>query len=101
MDLNSMDISELKKLKKDVDKAVASYEDRRLQDARQAIEAQAKEMGYSLGELLGGAKKIKPISAPKYRHPENPDLTWTGKGRRPKWIIEAQDRGDDIETMAI
>jgi DNA-binding protein H-NS len=101
MDLNSMDINELKTLKRDVDKAVASYEDRRLQEARHAIEAQAREMGYSLSELLGGAKKIKSISAPKYRHPENPDLTWTGKGRRPKWIIEAQNRGVDIATMEI
>lgn len=101
MDLNTMEIGELKRLKKDVDKAVASYEDRRLIEARQAIEARAKEMGFSLNELVGGTKKIKAINPPKYQHPENSDLTWTGKGRRPKWIIEAQDNGIEIETMAI
>lgn len=101
MDLNTMDITELKQLKKDVDKAVASYEDRRLQEARQAIEAQAKEMGFSLSELLGGKTKVKTTNPPKYRNPEDPDQTWTGKGRRPNWIIEAQERGIDIETMAI
>ena len=104
MDLNTMDIAELKKLKKDVDKAITSYEDRRLQEARRQIEAQAKELGFSLNELVGvkGAKgKAKPSGAPKYRNPENAKQTWTGKGRRPNWIIKAQEQGVDIETMAI
>ncbi|MSP96846.1 MAG: H-NS histone family protein [Betaproteobacteria bacterium] len=25
---------------------------------------------------------------PKYRHPEQKDLTWAGRGRKPKWVEE-------------
>lgn len=37
----------------------------------------------------------------KYRHPENPQLTWSGRGRRPAWIrdaIEAGRRMTDFEV---
>ena len=30
----------------------------------------------------------KPV-APKYRNPDNPEQTWTGRGRQPTWVKEA------------
>ena len=101
MNLNDMPLAELKKLRKDVEKAITSFEERRISEAREQLEAQAKEMGFTLNELIGKGKKPKAISVPKYRHPENPEMTWTGRGRRPQWIVEALERGEDIETFAI
>ena len=101
MNLNDMPLAELKKLRKDVEKAITSFEERRVSEAREQLEAQAKEMGFKLSELVGKAKKTKAVSVPKYRHPENPEMTWTGRGRRPQWIVEAIERGEDIETFAI
>lgn len=31
-------------------------------------------------------RRYIPFAATKYRHPENPDLCWTGRGRKPKWV---------------
>lgn len=100
MQLENMSLEELKKLKKDVDKAIETYEARQLAEARAKLEAQAKELGYSIEEILGASKAKNTKRLPKYRHPENPTLTWTGMGRKPNWFIEALDAGlskDDLK----
>jgi DNA-binding protein H-NS len=32
-------------------------------------------------------------AAPKYRNPADPEQTWTGRGRLPKWAAELQKNG--------
>lgn len=101
MHLETMSIDELKTLQQDVEKAIATFETRRLQDARAKLEATAQEMGFKLSELVELPKKGKTINPPKYRHRENPDMTWTGRGRRPGWIVEALERGERLEDYEI
>lgn len=68
---------------KDLAKAISTYEDRHKAEARAKLEAVAKEVGYSFAELVGTAMKTTRAPAPaKYRHPENPALTWSGRGRK-------------------
>jgi DNA-binding protein H-NS len=51
---------------------------------------------------MGGDAKPKSAPAPvKYRHPETPALTWSGRGRKPQWFVEALDAGKAAEDMAI
>ncbi|WP_373418502.1 H-NS family nucleoid-associated regulatory protein [Roseinatronobacter sp. S2] len=66
------------------------------------MEAFARELGYSQAELMGGDAKPKraPI-APKYRHLENPALTWSGCGRKPQWFVEALEAGKTAEDLTI
>ncbi|MEE4211361.1 MAG: H-NS histone family protein, partial [Parvularcula sp.] len=88
IDLSAMSLDELKALHKDVEKAITTFEERKRLEALAAVEAKAKEMGFNLGELTGGKSKGKAgatVSAPKYVHPENPSVTWTGRGRQPGW----------------
>jgi len=40
----------------------------------------AREAGYSVSELFGG--KVKTGKAIAYRHPKNPSLTWSCRGRK-------------------
>jgi DNA-binding protein H-NS len=103
MDLNNLSLSELKKLHSDVTKAIDGYEDRKKKEARAELEAKAKEMGFSLAELLGDVPKEKKRGtvAAKYSHPENSGLTWTGRGRQPKWVVEALASGRTLSDLAI
>ncbi len=48
-----MSLKELRQLQKDLAKAISTYEDRHKAEARAKLEAIAKEMGYSLAELIG------------------------------------------------
>ena len=102
INLNDMSPDELKKLRKDVDKAIENYDVRRKQDARAAAEAKAREMGFSLSELVdGSSKKGRTPNPAKYRHPENPSLTWSGRGRQPDWIKEALENGRSKDEFLI
>ena len=104
IDLSKLDLDELKSLRKELDKTIENYETRRRQDALAAAEASAREMGYSLSELMDGQaskKGKKQVNPPKYRHPENPDLTWSGRGRQPAWIKDGLEQGKTLEEFAI
>lgn len=103
MDLKNLSLSELKKLHSDVTKAIAGYEDRKKKEARAELEAKAKELGFSLAELLRAAPNERKRSAiaAKYAHPENSTLTWTGRGRNPKWVTEALAAGKTLSDLAI
>jgi DNA-binding protein H-NS len=34
-----------------------------------------------------------------YRHPENPGVTWSGRGRKPPWVKEAIAKGREAEII--
>jgi DNA-binding protein H-NS len=47
----------------------------------------------------GKDRKARASGDIVYRDPNGNQ--WTGRGRRPKWIVEAQERGEDIEQFRI
>ena len=101
-DLEALSLSELKKMQKDVAKAISTYQDRQKAQARAKVEAFVGDIGYSLAELVGTETKTARAPVPaKYRHPENPALTWSGRGRKPQWLAEALSAGKTAEDMAI
>lgn len=101
-DLEALSLSELKTMHKDIAEAITTCEDRQKAEARAKVEAFARELGYSLAELVGSDAKPKRVPvAPKYRHPENPALTWSGWGRKPQWFMDALEAGKTTEDMAI
>ena len=94
IDLESYSLKELKKIRGDVEKAISSFEQRKLAEARSELSAKASEFCYSLDDLLGAVATRKRTPAkPKYRHPAEPELTWTGRGRSPLWMVELENNG--------
>ena len=98
--LETMSRDELLKLKKEVQKALDTFQERRKQDALAEMQEVARRHGLDLNEIVGGKKKSQ-IAAPKYRHPENPSLTWAGKGRKPRWLNEEMAAGRDLQDFRI
>jgi DNA-binding protein H-NS len=103
INLDEMSLSDLKKLQKDVEKAIASFTERQKRAALAAAEAAVREMGFNLAELVGTAKpsRSKSTLAAKYRHPENPSMAWSGRGRKPRWVNEAEAAGKSLESFLI
>lgn len=66
-----------------------------------AIEEAAREHGYNLAELTGGKLRRSGSVAPKYANPADPTVTWTGRGRKPRWVQENLDQGKSLEDLAI
>jgi DNA-binding protein H-NS len=101
-DLEALSLGELKKIQKDVAKAISTFEDRQKADARAKVEALARDLGYSLAELVcTETKSSRAPAAAKYRHPENPALTSSGRGRKPLWFVEALEAGKTASGLAI
>lgn len=46
------------------------------------------------------AKKTTPtIPVATYQHPEDPNTTWSGRGRKPGWILEWIESGKPVEEL--
>lgn len=98
--LETMPLDELKALRKEVDRAIRSFEARRKKAALEAAESAARELGFSLSELTG-MKASRSSSSAKYRHPQNSEITWTGRGRQPGWIKEGLASGKSLDDFEI
>lgn len=46
------------------------------------------------------AARKKAVIAPKYRHPET-GATWTGRGKPPRWVSDAEAQGTSRDTFLI
>ena len=43
----------------------------------------------------------KPTADIRFRHPENSQITWSGKGRKPQWVTHWLAQGNDISEIAV
>jgi DNA-binding protein H-NS len=100
--IDKFSLAELKTLQSDVAKAIANFEGRRRAEALEAIVATAKAQGFTLAVLLGSkpSRKRTPV-APKFAHPENKSITWSGRGRKPKWVEAALESGQMLSNLLI
>ena len=100
MDLDKLSRDELTRLIADAQKALKTLDTRRKAEAKRAVEQAAREFGFSLEEVLEpGTKGSK--GAPKYANPADRSQTWTGRGRKPNWVIEALNSGKSLDDLAL
>jgi DNA-binding protein H-NS len=58
----------------------------------------------SLGRQLQEAPRERrkyPRVLPKYRNPDEPSETWSGRGKQPRWLATALKTGHAIEEFTI
>ena len=99
MDIKTMTVAQLEKAKAEIEDRLASLA--AIEDTKKEIENLLKSKGLQMSDITGGASKKVSSVAPKYRHPENPSLTWAGRGRKPAWLEEALSAGRSLEDFAI
>jgi DNA-binding protein H-NS len=72
---------------------------------RDKINALVKAEGFGLDEVLGrnsGARgKARGKVKPKYRNPADPNQTWSGRGKRPRWFHAALSAGKKEKDLLI
>ena len=103
IDLNGLSLKELKDLNARISKAIVTFEDRRKEAALAKLEQEARALGFaSLAELTGAPiPRKRGVGAARFVNPANADDTWTGKGRKPRWFIEALAAGKSPDDLAI
>jgi DNA-binding protein H-NS len=77
---------------------------------KEQIESMVKEQGISLAELFPQSgrdkrqrkdKRAGEGQTVKYHNPADPSQTWTGKGRKPAWLVEALASGKTLEDFTV
>jgi DNA-binding protein H-NS len=94
-DYQNLSENELQAVIENAEKALKN----KLANRRKEVITQIKELAASIDvtvEIVENEKKSprKGVKVPiKYRHPEDPDKIWTGRGVMPKWLRELIDNG--------
>lgn len=101
LDFDKMSLKEMRDLRAKLERAINSYEDRKRREALAAVEDAARQHGFNLAELTGAKTRRAGTVAPKYANPDDPTVTWTGRGRKPRWITEYLAKGKSLEDLAI
>ncbi len=101
IDFDTMSLKEMRDLRSRLDRAINSYEDRKRREALAAIEEAARQHGFNLSDLTGAKTRRAGVVAPKYANPVDPTMTWTGRGRKPRWVQENLDGGKQLEDLLI
>ncbi|MDD2741819.1 MAG: H-NS histone family protein [Rhodocyclaceae bacterium] len=105
MDLTSLSVIQLRDLQQQIPVELKRRETQEKINLLNEARAFVKARGYALEELLGKESKIKVTSGTKvkvkYRHPENPELEWTGRGRKPKWVEAWLASGFAMDALGV
>ncbi|MCH9806448.1 MAG: H-NS histone family protein [Alphaproteobacteria bacterium] len=103
VNLSKMNLKELIALQANVEQAIEEARLRERQEVLSKMEEMAQEAGFSINELVGGKgrKGRTTVSAAKYANPDNRAETWTGRGRKPNWLVEKLKKGASVEDFAI
>lgn len=108
--LNAMSVQELEVLIQKAQELIEAKKAQadKLQGARAEIERIAREAGVSVAELVAqsSGKAAKPASnrppvAAKYRNSSDASQTWTGRGKRPRWLADAVAAGAALDSFLI
>ena len=79
----------------DVPEVVAALNRSSLKKVR-GEDAVKKDPPSKIKKVIGQLRKVLP----KYRNPENPEETWTGRGRSPAWVASLREK-DKLDTALI
>jgi DNA-binding protein H-NS len=98
-ELAALSLKDLRTLRERVDTAIAEREVQDRADVKAKLADIAAKAGFSVGELFGPGRSGKRVAAAiKYRNPKDPSQTWTGRGRKPTWIVAA---GGDVQRFRV
>jgi DNA-binding protein H-NS len=106
IDLSKLSIEELETLARDAQAEIAARKEAERERVLQQMRELAGSLGMTLEDVLrmekrgGGAGGGAAVQA-KYRHPDNPGLTWSGRGKRPAWVAQALASGKSLEDLTV
>ncbi|WP_184421806.1 H-NS family nucleoid-associated regulatory protein [Rhodoblastus sphagnicola] len=102
LDINSMSVDELWSLHEEISELLSAriHEQKRVLEERLAVlngGATATEIPRAAPKP---ARRKYPKVLPRYRNPESAE-TWSGRGKRPRWLVAAMKAGRDMQEFLI
>lgn len=102
VNIDKLSLKELVDLEGRVQKAISAARERERGEIKQKVEALVTGAGFSLGELFGGrgAPRGGKNTSAKFINPENRNETWTGRGRKPNWLVAKLAKGASLDDFS-
>ena len=105
INLSTLSVAELKSLRDEISVEMELRQKEERQKLLQEFRDKAKGLGISLEELMAVQKKSKSRAggkvAAKYVHPADSALTWTGRGKRPRWVNDWLSDGKSLDELKV
>ena len=101
--IDRLSYAELNELRARIEDKIAEKRAEEQEKLRAKVAELAAEAGLSLEEVVTkkGRDRRRGKVAAKYRNPKNPSQTWTGRGRKPKWLVAELDKGKKLEGFEV
>ncbi|OAV84564.1 hypothetical protein PTTG_31189, partial [Puccinia triticina 1-1 BBBD Race 1] len=85
--INKLSLKELIALDAKIKSAIATARVRERANVQRRMAELAESHGFSLSEFFGRGHGSKARGVAKYANPADRSQTWTGRGRKPNWVI--------------
>ena len=83
-----------------IEAALAKRKEEERSEVKRKLAELANESGFEIAELFGSKRGGKrAASGAKYRNRKDASQTWTGRGRKPNWLVEAVSQGAKQESF--
>lgn len=104
-DVKALSLDELNELKKSVVAEIEARQHGERQKLLDEFRERARALGVTTAELVasvtGKRKAAKSVGVAKYANPADTSQTWTGKGKRPRWVHDALAAGKSMDDLKI
>jgi DNA-binding protein H-NS len=103
VDVKSLNEKQLDELSRKIAARKNDLGKERLSRVRAKVDALLKAEGTTFAEVYGtrGRRGKRGKVAPKYRNPADPSMTWSGRGKRPRWFNAALKSGKSEKSLLI
>jgi DNA-binding protein H-NS len=105
LNLEALSPKDLQALIADAQSQMHTARANQIQEVRRKIDALLHNNGVDLADVYptrGSKTGKKAAVAPKYQNPANHAQTWSGRGKRPFWFVEAlKRRGVTADSLLI
>jgi len=101
VNISGLSLPELRALQEQIKQEVKNREHEDVAKAREQILAIAQRVGIPLKDIMGSEVRVKTAVAVRYRHPSDPSLQWTGRGRQPKWVKDWVGSGKALDALRV
>src|SRR5581483_3312817 len=108
LDLAAMSVDEMWQLHEEIGKILSvrlTSEKRELEKRLAQLRRERESHQSSEDELVSPPPRRErrryPRVLPKYRNPDEPSETWSGRGKTPRWLTAALKTGHTMDEFAI
>ena len=103
INVDKMSLKELVALEAKIQGAIAEARTKERAELKNKVAELALSHGFSVAELFGSPKDPpkKPVGIAKYANPDNKSDTWTGRGRKPNWLVARLKKGANLADFEI